>query len=222
MIKAVIFDFDGLILDTETPWFYAYKRVLQEEYQFELLLDDFVQCVGADNNVLFDFLEKKLGKELDRSKVETKAVEIHAKSIKTLKAREGVRNYLESARELGLKIALCTSSKHSWVSQHLTNLNLYSYFDYFITQDDVEKIKPNPELFLKTLEVLDIKPDEAIVFEDSMNGLLSARKAKIPVVVIPNPVTEHLPFNDYLLRINSMKEYSLTDIIQIAKSNLEK
>src|SRR5699024_34621 len=103
--------------------------------------------------------------------------------------------------------------------KHLNHLNLYDYFDYFITQDDVSKIKPDPELYLKTLDTLDIKPSEAIVFEDSLNGLLSAQQANIPVVLVPNPVTKHIPFENYFLKFNLIKDNNLTVIIIIVSKS---
>jgi len=222
MTKAVIFDFDGLILDTETAWFDAYKHVLQKEFQFELLLDDFSKSVGSDISILFSFLEKKLGKELDQPYINEQASTIHTETIKDLDAREGVKEFLDTAKELNLKIALCSSSHYAWVHKHLNHLNLYDYFDYFITQDDVSKIKPDPELYLKTLDTLDIKPSEAIVFEDSLNGLLSAQQANIPVVLVPNPVTKHIPFENYFLKLNSMKDKNLTDIINMVSQTTQK
>src|SRR5699024_530192 len=95
-------------------------------------------------------------------------------------------------------------------------------FDYFITQDDVSKIKPDPELYLKTLDTLDIKPSEAIVFEDSLNGLLSAQQANIPVVLVPNPVAKHIPFENYFLKLNSMKDKNLTDNINMVSQTKQK
>ncbi|WP_339230347.1 HAD family hydrolase [Oceanobacillus sp. FSL K6-2867] len=214
MIKAVIFDFDGLILDTETAWFNAYKEVLKEQYQFELPLDVFVKCVGSSDTALYSFLEKKLGNHLDVNMLRKQTGELHTRLIKEAKAREGVEEYLEDARKKGLTIALATSSTNKWVTAHLNNLNLASYFDYFITQDMVEHIKPAPDLFLKTLEILKLKPHEAIVFEDSLNGLIAALEAKIPTVVIPNPVTASLPFENYHLKLTSMADMSLQEIIE--------
>ncbi|MEK3889487.1 HAD family hydrolase [Bacillus sp. FSL K6-3431] len=214
MIKAVIFDFDGLILDTETAWYESYKEVLKEQFEFDLPLEEFVKCVGSNDNVLFKYLEKEIAEHLDADDIRGRAGILHTESVKKAKAREGVAEYLADAREAGLTIALATSSTREWVTNHLTNLHLISYFDHLITQDDVEHVKPAPDLFLKTIEVLGIEPHEAVVFEDSLNGLIAALEAKLPTVVIPNPVTELLPFENYHLKLTSMAEMSLHDIIE--------
>ena len=213
MIKAVIFDFDGLILDTETAWFHSYKEVLHDQFKFDLPLEVFVKCVGSNDTALFTYLEKEIGDQLDPNAIREHAGVLHAQLVKEAKAREGVEAYLADAHEAGLTIALATSSTKEWVTTHLTNLNLISYFDYLITQDMVEHVKPAPDLFLKTLEVLDIEPDEAIIFEDSLNGLIAALEAKVPTVIIPNPVTESLPFENFHLKLNSMADMTLQEII---------
>src|SRR5699024_1560773 len=106
--------------------------------------------------------------------------------------------------------------------KHLNHLNLYDYFDYFITQDDVSKIKPDPEVYLKTLDTLDIKQSEAIVFEDSLNSLLSAQQANIPVILVLIPVTKHIPFENYFLKLNSMKDKNITDIMNMVSQTTQK
>jgi putative hydrolase of the HAD superfamily len=218
MIKAVIFDFDGLILDTETVWYDTYKAVLKEQHQFDLPLEEFVKCVGANDAVLFSYLEQEIGNHIDLVNIRESAGELHAQYIKETKSREGVAEYLEAARESELTIALTTSSTLDWVTTHLTNLNLISYFDYLITQEDVERVKPAPDLFLKTIEVLGIEPPhEAVVFEDSLNGLIAAQKAKLPTVIIPNPVTESSPFENYHLKLTSMADMSLHEVLATLK-----
>src|SRR5699024_6475790 len=141
---------------------------------------------------------------------------------KDVDARGGVKEFLDTAKELNLKIALCSSSHYAWVYKHLNHLNLYDYLHYFITQDDVSKIKPDPDLYLKTLDTLDIKPSEATVVEDSLNGLLTAQQANIPVVLVPNPVTKHIPCENYFLKLNSMKDKNLTDIINLVSQTTQK
>ncbi|MBS4209980.1 HAD family hydrolase [Bacillus sp. FJAT-50079] len=214
MIKAVIFDFDGLILDTETAWYHSFKEVLQSQFQFDLPLEEFVKCVGSNDTLLFSYLKEVIGEELDADQIRKSAGILHEKLVQEAEAREGVAEYLRDAKNAGITIALATSSTREWATTHLTNLHLLSYFDHLITRDDVKHVKPAPDLFLKTLEVLEIEPNEAVVFEDSLNGLLAAIEAKIPTVIIPNPVTKSLPFEQYHLKINSMADMSLHEIIE--------
>ena len=214
MIKAVIFDFDGLILDTETAWYDAYKEVLKEQFQFDLPLEEFVKCVGSNDAVLFAYLKQAIGNHLEPDDIRKRARELHTRSIKKAQACEGVAEYLADARKAGLTIALTTSSTVDWVTTHLTHLNLITYFDHLITKEDVERVKPAPDLFLKTIEVLKIEPNEAVVFEYSLNGLNAALKAKLPTVIIPNPVTASSPFENYHLKLTSMADMRLHDIIE--------
>ncbi|WP_188456275.1 HAD family hydrolase [Virgibacillus oceani] len=213
-MKAVIFDFDGLILDTETAWYDSYKEVLNNDHAFDLPLEEFVKCVGSGDESMFRYLRKELGSIFNEDVLKDKANVLHTEKVRTAKARDGVEDYLADAAEAGYKIALATSSSREWVDFHLTNLGLITYFDYLITQDDVEHIKPAPDLFLKAIEVLNIQPSEAIVFEDSLNGLIAAQKANVKTIIIPNPVTESLPFKDYHLKLQSMKEMRLGEIVK--------
>ncbi|RLL41170.1 HAD family hydrolase [Oceanobacillus piezotolerans] len=214
MIKAVIFDFDGLILDTETPWYEAYKEVLRTNYKYDLLLEDFVKCVGSSDTILFNYLKEQLENDVDLNDISLKAKAIHSEKIKEINARDGVEDYLKEATELGLKIVLASSSTKEWVTSHLTKLNFISYFDHLITQDDVENVKPSSDLFLKAIDVLKVDPSEAIVFEDSLNGLIAAQKADLRTIIVPNQVTEKLPFENYHLKINSMKDMSLQKLLE--------
>lgn len=213
MIKAIIFDFDGLIIDTETAWYDAYKEVLKEEFQFDLPIERFAKCVGSHDTILFSYLETAIGQKVDADDLREKTGKLHSKTIEKTAAREGVIDYLKEAKKLGLKISLATSSKRSWAVTHLTNLGLLSYFDHLVTQDDVEHVKPAPDLFLKALEVLNVEPHETFIFEDSLNGLIAAQKANISTVIVPNPVTEFLPFENYHMRLTSMADSSLSDIV---------
>lgn len=214
MIKALIFDFDGLILDTETAWYEAYRKTLREVYQYDLTVDEFVQCVGTSTEVLYQHLQQVLNQPIDGEKLHAQAGRWHAKQVSQLGPRSGVASYLADAQKMGLQVALATSSTRAWITEHLSRLQLMPYFDHFITQDDVEKIKPAPDLFLKAIEVLGIQPEAALVFEDSLNGLIAANKAGLRTVIVPNSLTEHLPFVDYHLRLNSMADMSLQEVLQ--------
>lgn len=216
MIKAVIFDFDGLILDTETAWYDAYRETLSL-YNFELPLEQFVKCIGSDDTVLFKYLKEQLGESCNLEEIEAKAKSIHKVKMKTPQVREGVKDYLEEARKLGYKIALASSSTKEWVTNYLNELGLLHYFDLIISRDDVDKVKPAPDLYLKAIEALNINSTEAVAFEDSLNGLQSALTAGLKCVIVPNPVTEALPFENHHLRLKSMAEKSLTHVIKLVE-----
>lgn len=217
MIKAVIFDFDGLILDTETAWFEAYQETLAA-YQIEIPHEQFVKCIGSGDTHFFIYLEQQLGDPSNLPEIKVTASVLHQEKMKSPIAREGVKDYLEEAKQLGLKIALASSSSNEWVTNFLTELQLIHYFDLIVSRDDVEKVKPAPDLFEKAVEQLQIDATEAVVFEDSLNGLQAALAAGLKCVIVPNPVTEALAFENHHLRLQSMSEKSLTEVIKLIES----
>jgi putative hydrolase of the HAD superfamily len=214
LIKAIIFDFDGLIIDTETPWFEAYKETMGF-YNVDLPLEHYVKCIGADNTVLYEFFKQQLGESCNIQEIEAKAKSIYKVKMKTPRAREGVKDYLQEAKNLGYKIAIASSSTREWVTHYLDELGLLNYFEVIITRDDVDKVKPAPDLYLKAVDALNISSSEALAFEDSLNGLQSALAAGLKCVIVPNPVTESLAFDKYDLRLKSMTEKSLIDVIKL-------
>ncbi|AOH56654.1 HAD family hydrolase [Peribacillus muralis] len=213
MIKAVIFDFDGLILDTETAWYEAYKETMGF-YEADLPLEHFVTCIGTDNTELNAFFKSQLGDRYNIEEIETRAKSLHEGKMEAAVAREGVKEYLEEAKKSGYKIALASSSSKEWVTLYLEKLGLLHYFEAIITGDEVTKVKPAPDLYIKAIQVLNVDPTEAIAFEDSLNGLQAALKAGVKCVIVPNPVTEALAFEHHHLRLRSMMEKSLTDVIK--------
>jgi len=213
MTKAIIFDFDGLLLDTESLWFDCYKEVLAE-YKVDLPLSVFSQIIGTHNGLFTEYMMEQLNDEKLIKAVDEKAGKLHKEKVATIELREGVREFFAEAKEIGLKIGLATSSSRSWVIPFLTKFSLVDYFDVIKTSDDVKKIKPDPELYLEALKGLDVQPHEAIVFEDSLNGATAANRAGIPCVIVPNPVTKDLDFKEYAMKLDSMGGHSLQEIIK--------
>ncbi|MGG0177505.1 HAD family hydrolase [Gottfriedia acidiceleris] len=213
MIKAVIFDFDGLIVDTESVWFEAYKEVLQR-YELELTLQKFSEVVGTSDEILFDFINTNLKEPIEKELIEQMAKELVDEKLLKPSLRESVEDYLISAKNAGLKIALASSSSKEWVESFLKKLNIYEYFSVIKTKEDVKKVKPDPELYLKAIEEIGVQASEAVAFEDSLNGLIAATKAGLHCVIVPNQVTSHLEFENHSLRLSSMAEKSLEDVIK--------
>ncbi len=215
MIKAVIFDFDGLIIDTETPWFQVFSEIYQEHGAF-LPLETWVQCVGADDK-LFDpyaYLEQCINKQVDRDLLRELSKQKYASFIKDKSVNPGVLDCLQTAQSLGLKIGLASSSDRKWVEGHLRNLQLFDYFDYLCTKEQVKNVKPDAELYLNVLNRFGITGNEAIALEDSPNGAKAAKRAGIYCVIVPNGVTTNLHFNHYDLKITSLKDLNLSLLLE--------
>ncbi|WP_171684350.1 HAD-IA family hydrolase [Paenibacillus planticolens] len=210
-MKAIVFDFDGLIIDTETVWYLAFKEVFQG-YNVNFPLEVFVKCIGTDDTALNVFIEEKLGIESIEI-IMNLAKENHKVKMELLDIREGVKDYLIEAKNLGLKIGLASSSSREWVEGFLKQLQIIDYFEVIKTGDEVEKVKPDPTLYIKTLDALNIKADEAVAFEDSANGARAAIAAGLKCVIVPNEVTKEINFEKFHLRINSMSEMGLAQVI---------
>lgn len=217
-IRALIFDFDGLILDTETPEFDVWQA-LYREYGHQLAAETWGQIVGGWGISQFDaaqHLAELAGNGTNADMLRAK----HRSESDALTLIQpvlpGVVDYLDEARRLGLLLSIASSSPHSWVDSHLARLGLADRFGAIICSDDVPpgRTKPNPDLFLKALQTLGARADEAIVFEDSPNGVKAARNAGIFVVAVPNPVTKQLGANGANLTLNSLSDVSLSDLLK--------
>nr|WP_280521184.1 HAD family hydrolase [Paenibacillus mangrovi] len=215
MIKAVVFDFDGLMVDTETPAYHAFCKVYRE-YGKELPLEKYAQCVGTSFDVfnpytyLTEILQHSVDPEVIRKQVDVQYKEL----LQHIQPRPGVVGYLTEARELGLKIGLASSSFLGWIEPYLTKFNLHGYFDSINTADLVKQVKPDPELYLLSLQKLEVQPEEAISFEDSLNGFTAAKRAGMHTVIVPNEMTSTFQFEHYDLKIPSMDSMSLKEVIQ--------
>jgi HAD superfamily hydrolase (TIGR01509 family) len=137
-------------------------------------------------------------------------------------ALPGVENYLSEARRLGLKVGLASNSSRAWVTGHLRRLGLFDQFDCLKCGDEVNRQKPEPELYLAALEALNTPADQAIAFEDSPNGVRAARAAGLFSVAVPNVITRQLPLDHADLRLPSLASRPLTDVISYAERELRK
>ena len=213
MNKAIIFDFDGLLIDTESVWYECFKEVLQE-YEVDLPLAEFSKVIGTHDSVLYSYIQDNVKVQVESSHIEEAVQKMFEWKMGQPVLRPGVKDYLESAQKLGLKIGLASSSSLKWVEGYLKQLDIHHYFDVIRTREDVVHVKPDPELYRKAVEGLGVKAPEAVAFEDSLNGLQAARKAGLRCVIVPNAVTADLPFTDYSLRIESMENESLEEVLK--------
>jgi HAD superfamily hydrolase (TIGR01509 family) len=213
MIKALIFDFDGLILDTETPEYIAWRNIYQE-HGYELPHEEWGRIIGGYGISSFDAAEHL--SLLSQGRLDSATMRLRHRSesdsaIAHASVLPGVMEYIRDAKRLGLKLAIASSSPHAWVDGHTKRLGIFHHFDKVICRDDVGvgRTKPNPDLFLETLNQLQVQKNEAVVFEDSPNGVLAAKRAGIFVVAVPNPATSRLKIEGANLTLRALSELSL-------------
>jgi HAD superfamily hydrolase (TIGR01509 family) len=205
-----------LMLDTETPEYEALNRVYTENGH-HLPIETYGRVVGSQYNHEFEpvaDLEALIGKPLDPLAFWERVNQHRLALIDQNELLPGVKAYVLGAKALGLKLAVASSSSHAWVDGHLKRLGLFHYFDVIKCQEDVRQIKPDPELFLSALSALKLEPGEAVIFEDSAHGVVAACRAGIRVVLVPNPVTRHLKIEGETLRLNSLADFPLDELIE--------
>jgi HAD superfamily hydrolase (TIGR01509 family) len=209
-----------LILDTETPEVLVWQSIYRE-HGFELPVDEWAKTIGGYGISNFDaaeHLEVLSQGRLDAVSVRARHQKESAKIVHASPVLPGVVDMIEQAKENGLQVAIGSSSPHSWVDSHAKRLGIFDYFDHIVCQDDVlpGRTKPNPDIFLKALDQLEVKKDAAVVFEDSPNGVLAARRAGIFVVGVPNPMTAKMGVTGDIT-ISSLAELSLHELNEHVK-----
>jgi HAD superfamily hydrolase (TIGR01509 family) len=214
-IRGLLFDFDGLLVDTETPSRLAYEE-LYREHGHELPLDKWATLVGTIGAPFDpdDHLEQLVGRPLDRERMTQwlRAREHELCDLEDL--RPGIENYLAEAESRGLTTAIVSSSTSEWITRHLRRLDRLNGWDVIMAADgDAERAKPRPTLYLDALDALGLNPGEAIAFEDSLNGVHAAKAAGLFCVAVPNPITATFALDDADLVLESFEELPLAELL---------
>ncbi len=216
MIKALIFDFDGLIMDTESPEVETWRELFAEhgvDFPLDIWLRDVVGSTAANFNPAA-YIGSVTGRTVDLSALQARARTVRLDKLARLGPLPGVTRILEDASRLGLKRAIASSSPHAWVDGYLRQLGLAGSFEAVICREDAPCIKPAPDLFLKALKVLGVQAADAVVFEDSPNGILAASRAGVRAVAVPNPITKHGNLFGAALVLNSLTDLTLEVLLE--------
>ena len=207
MLRALIFDFDGLIIDTETPIIEAYREVHRlHGKSFERTL--FMRNIGHAEYGFNPW--EAFGTGADSTALEEQRRLINRALTLEQPILPGVKETLEAAKQAGLRLGVASNSSHEWVEPHLQRLGLHPYFSQFSCRGDTHSPKPEPDIYRHAVNGLGLRAMEAVALEDSMTGLLAAKRANLFTVGIPNISTLHhdLSMADYLL--SSMADLDLT------------
>ena len=210
---ALILDFDGLILDTESPIFEEWRATFRA-HGHDLGLDVWQHALGTFGT--YDpcaHLSKLTGEDFDH---EALRQEVRARNMvrcEALPLLPGVAERVQEARASGLKTAVASSSTSAWVEGWLERHGIRPLFDTVCSRDHVARVKPAPDLFLLAATRLGVAPERCVVFEDSPNGIRAARAAGMRCVAIPNAVTCALPMEGADLVLTSLGERPLAGIL---------
>ena len=193
-IRAFLFDFDGLILDTELAS-RAGWQMLYREHGHELPEDLWATLVGTTHAPWSPMahLEELVGRPLDRDALNERRYAHELALIEAEELRPGILDYIAAARSHGLKRAIVSSSSRCWVDMHIVRFEEIVGWDAICTADgDPSRAKPSPTLYVEALDALEVEPAEAVAFEDSPHGVRAAKAAGIFTVAVPNEVTREL------------------------------
>ncbi|MCK5053437.1 MAG: HAD family hydrolase [Anaerolineales bacterium] len=217
-IKALIFDFDGLILDTETALFRSWDEIFTE-YGVSVSLFEWASLLGTSTDLpaAYEMIEEHIGGPVDRESIRAHRSQRELELLKSEEVMPGVVDLITEAKTRGLRLGVASSSDRKWVIGHLKQLGLHTYFESIRCADDVERTKPSPDLYLAVLRDMGLRPDQAIAFEDSLHGVNAVQQAGIFCVAVPNNVTRHLPMPEADLTVNSLLEMKLEEYLQIAQ-----
>jgi putative hydrolase of the HAD superfamily len=215
MLRAVLFDFDGLVVDTESIGYQTWNEIFQA-HGHSLAVERYAHVVGTNFATAYDprrDLEARTGKSFDWPPIEAqrrlREKELHRGMNTPL---PGVLPVLEQARSLGIRRAIASSSQREWIDSWMRQLALGPHFEHFSTFDDTGRVKPDPSLFLHAAQALDVAPDEVLVLEDSLNGLRAASAAGMRCIVVPGPMTRHLDFAGAWRQLPSLEAVCLQEI----------
>ncbi len=203
---GIIFDFDGVLVDTEWAIYQSWVQLYAREGQ-EISIATYSPCLGAGYSHWnpAEHLEKLTGKKYDWE-VETPARQaVLEADLARSGLMDGAAELLDWCDEQGIKLTVASSSSRRWVQGWLEHLGIYHRFAGVFTRTDGYAVKPNPALFLAAQECLGLPKEECLIVEDSENGTISAQNAGIPCVAIPNRMTESSDFSRAQFRLPSLR-----------------
>jgi HAD superfamily hydrolase (TIGR01509 family) len=210
MIRALIFDFDGLILDTETALIDAYGDVHGAHgVPFDKPL--FTRSVGHADYAFDPW--RGFGAAADRARLEAERRGFNNARNLSQPILPGVVALIDEAREAGLLVGLASNSTHVHVDGHLGRLGLMGRFGFIACREDVKAPKPEPDLYRLVIGQFGIRGSEAIAFEDSHTGTLAAKRAGLWVVAVPNASTGHHDFANADLMAPSLADCRVAGLV---------
>lgn len=214
MLQAIVFDFDGTIIETETPDYQSWQEIFAE-HGCNLAKALWSTYIGTASGTFdpYALLAEQTGKTIDRVALRTRRRQHFRELVAQQPLRPGVKALLDAATSQGIPLAIASSSTRDWVEENLINRDLHGYFRAVYTANDVTAVKPDPTLYLLAVNALGVQPAQALAIEDSVNGLLAAKRAGLKCVVAPHEMTQHMVFDNADLIVPSLAAVTLEQLL---------
>ncbi len=216
MIKAVIFDMDGVLIDSEIVYLDHMYEKLKHKYP-DLSRETLFPVVGSTTKMTMDLLSEIIEEDRDSQEFQEMYFAIWADLRPDYFAilRKEVPELLKELRRRGYLVALASSTSRAGIEEVLTTCRLKGDFDYIISGEEFKESKPNPEIYLHTADALQCSPEECLVVEDSTYGITAGHRAGMNVVSI---IDERFQFD------RSLADYTIHNLIELLEilKNLEK
>ena len=218
MVRALLFDFDGVVVDTEAAIYESWREIYRE-HGVDLELTAWLPAVGSGSSTLpggaFDavsHLEGLIGKAVDRETVLERRTRRRSELCDRARLLPGVAEYLTDARALVLKTGIVTRASESWVEHHLARVDLTHAWDAIVCGNGAPGT-PKSTFYREALDRLGVANEAAVAFEDSPHGVRAAKEAGIRCVAVPNEVTRGAAFEEADVVLGSLAEQRLADLI---------
>lgn len=214
MVKAIVFDFDGTIADTESAVFQAWSEVYRRRGA-ALTRDEWSACIGRRGG--FDaygvLANRAPGSIAPKEDLEQELSELIAERVSSLSMRPGVADWIRDANELGIGLGIASSSPTAWVDRHLRRLGVRDNFAVLTCCDGRFPSKPDPGSYLRACAALGADAAEAIAVEDSPNGVAAAVAAGLFCIAVPNNMTLGLPLDAADILVQSLRHVTVAEAL---------
>lgn len=210
-MRALVFDYDGLIVDSETPEYECWKKVFEDHGQ-ALPLGDWVHVVGGA--VIVDMrleLERRLGRPLDWAQVDAGRIEHYRSLFDRQGLLPGVQALFDEGRRRGWSIGVASNSTLGWVKPGLQRFGLLGHVGAIRARDTAARPKPHPDPYLEVLAELGAQAGLSFAFEDSATGIAAAKAAGMTAVCVPNALTKHHDLSQADRLLDSLEQFILPD-----------
>jgi len=218
-IKAIVFDFDGVCLDTETSRYESWQAIY-ESFGVTLPLDEWIKNIGhaAYESDPYPYLEKSVGRQLDKEALHALHKRTEVEITNKMPLLPGYADRLHEAKSMGILCAVASSSSHAWVDGHLKYRNLDHFFSTVVCREDTVLHKPHPEPYQTALRRLGVGAEYAVAVEDSPAGVAAARAAGLYTIAVPCSMTVGMNFDHASCRVSSLAEVSWEKVALLLKN----